>query len=57
MDVGVLRGIAGKLEEEELLELKRTFERRAEKKFALKPQLEYKQAEQGRCEQDGAFII
>lgn len=57
MDVGVLRGIAGKLEEEELLELKRTFERAAEKKFALKPQLEYKQAEQGRCEQDGAFII
>ncbi len=57
LDVAVLRDIAGKLEERELLELKRVFGGRAEKRFGLKPQLEYKASEKNGPEQDGAFLI
>jgi hypothetical protein len=57
MDTAVLRDIADKLDEGELLELKRTFGRRAEKKYALKTQLEYDQAETEKVQEDGAFLI
>lgn len=57
MDIPVLRSIVEKLEERELLELKNTFEGRAEEKFALKPQLEYGAAQYSAPEQDGAFLI
>ena len=57
MDIGVLRAITEKLEERELLELKRTFEGRAQEKYALKPQLDYGKAQHSAPEQDGAFLI
>jgi predicted nuclease with TOPRIM domain len=57
LDVAVLRDIADKLEERELLELKRTFEGRAQEKYALKPQLEYGRQKEQTKEQDGAFLI
>ena len=57
MDVAVLRGITGKLEEGELLELKRTFARRAEERYDLKPQLEDGQSRESGPREDGAFLI
>ena len=57
MDIGVLRSITEKLEERELLELKRTFEGKAQEKYALKPQLDYGQNQRTCPEQDGAFLI
>ncbi len=57
MDIAVLRSIAQKLEERELLELKRTFEGRAQEKYALKPQLEYGAPQKKQEQEDGAFLI
>ena len=55
-DVDVLRSAAGKLDENELLELKETFLLRSDRRFGLKPQLSYTQ-EETRREPDGAFLI
>ena len=39
LDGAVLEGVAGKLEEQELLELKRVYDRRVEARFGMAPQL------------------
>lgn len=57
MDVAVLRDIAQKLEERELLELKRSFEGQAQEKYALRPQLEYGRTGEGHPQEDRAFLI
>lgn len=57
MDVAVLRSIAEKLEERELVALKDTFAARTEEKFALCPQLEYGRGPETHQEADGAFLI
>lgn len=57
LDMGVLRSIAGKLEERELLELRRTFAEKAQEKYAVRPQLSYGQDQRADPQQDGAFLI
>ncbi len=59
LDLAVLKAIAGKLEAEELLELKRVYETRAQKRYPLAVQLEYRQEPQRDhpAQEDGAFLV
>ena len=57
LDLKVLRSIADKLEEDELLELKGTYEARAQKRYPLAVQLSYRQEAEAKCEEDGAFLV
>lgn len=57
MEPEMLRAIAGKLEEEELLQLRASYETRAQKRYPLKTQLEYATDVARAAEQDGAFMI
>lgn len=57
LDSAVRKSIAGKLEEDELLALKRAYERQLEEKFPVKTQLPYGGEETGGGEPDRAFLI
>ena len=57
LDSAVRKSIAGKLEEDELLALKRVYERQLEEKFPVKTQLPYGGEETGGGELDRAFLI
>ena len=58
LEAAVLEGIAGKLDEEELAELRRAWERQASRRFPVQAQLNYS-GESARTprEGDGAFMI
>lgn len=56
LESGVLKGIADKLEEGELLALRRAYEARLDKLYPVQTQLNYSGAEQ-REQKDGAFLI
>ena len=56
LDGELFQGIAGKLEEPELLELKRVYERRAGERFWAEPQLKGG-TDSGGDRGDGAFLI
>lgn len=57
MAVEVLKAVAGKLGEGELLELKRVFQGRAGERWPLGPQLTYRGERKERDTRDGAFLI
>ena len=57
LDSAVRKSIAGKLEEGELLALKRAYERVLEEKFPVKTQLTYDKAGQSGGAPDRAFLI
>lgn len=57
MDHRVMQGIADKLDEGELLELKRVYTAQAAEEFPLVTQLEYASREQPAPGADGAFLI
>lgn len=57
MDAGVMRGITEKLEESELLELKRMYQKQAEEHFPLMTQLDHSAGEREHDRPDGAFLI
>lgn len=56
LESGVLKGIADKLEEGELLALRRAYEARLDKLYPVQTQLNYSGAQQ-REQKDGAFLI
>lgn len=56
LESGVLKGIADKLEEGELLALRRAYEVRLDKLYPVQTQLNYSGAQQ-REQKDGAFLI
>ena len=56
-DLRVLKGIADKLEEEELLELKGAYEARAKERYPLAVQLDYRAGGEQKSEEDGAFLV
>lgn len=57
VDAGVMRGITEKLEESELLELKRVYQKQAEEHFPLMTQLDHSVGEKEHSRPDGAFLI
>jgi len=52
-----LEKIAGKLDEEELLELKRAYEAQVERQFPAETQLNYRGGTEPAGERDGAFLV
>ncbi len=57
LDLQVLKAIADKLDEGELLELKGAYEARARERYPLAAQLSYRQEGEKRSEEDGAFLV
>ena len=57
LEEGVLTGILDKLDEEELLALKRSWEARARARYPAGPQLTYRGEGEQTPQQDGAFLI
>lgn len=57
MDARVMEGIAEKLEEPELLELKRVYAKQAAQRFPVMTQLEHRSGEADTAGADGAFLI
>lgn len=56
-DLRVLKSIADKLEEGELLELKGAYEARAKERYPLAVQLDYRSGQEQKSEEDGAFLV
>lgn len=57
LDGAVRKSIAGKLEETELLALKKAYERQLEERFPVSTQLHYDGESRDHVERDGAFLI
>ena len=57
LDIGTLKGILEKLDEEELLALKEGYARRARERFPAGVQLTYRGEGEQAPQQDGAFLI
>ena len=57
LDGALFGGIADKLEEPELLELRRVYRRRAEERFCPEPQLRSAAAGKKQNGDEGAFLV